>query len=225
MASAHGDLAIARVDADGDVAGEGAGGFLHEGGIAHGCGAEDHAGDAGVEPAFNARHVADAAAELNRRAHHIEDGRDGVVVDRVALERAVEIDNVQRLEAHGGKAQCLVGGIIIEGGGGGHLAAQQTDTHAVLEVDGRVEVHLLVFWIVFWRRLAGAPGGRPWTRGTYACQREWTRKSACDGGIFAYGFQRRKFASSNCPAFWLFSGWNCAPKRLSRATAATNLPP
>ena len=42
---------------------------------------------------------------------------------------------------------------------------------------------------------------------------------AFDGGR-GHGVQRRKLAISLSPAAWLFSGWNCTPARLSRATAA-----
>ena len=62
--------------------------------------AKDHAGNARIEPAFDPVHVAYAAAELNRRAHHVEDRRHRIVVHRMSLEGAVEVDDVQRLEAH-----------------------------------------------------------------------------------------------------------------------------
>ena len=35
----------------------------------------------------------------------------------------------------------------------------------------------------------------------------------------------RKFAISARPSFWLFSGWNCVPAMLSRATTAVSGPP
>ena len=47
-----------------------------------------------------------------------------------------------------------------------------------------------------------------------------------DGGEYDHaGFHSRKRASSSSPYIWLFSGWNCTPRILSRATAATSPPP
>ena len=40
-----------------------------------------------------------------------------------------------------------------------------------------------------------------------------------------HGFHMRKLAISARPSFWLFSGWNCVPTRLSRATIAVIGPP
>ena len=41
-----------------------------------------------------------------------------------------------------------------------------------------------------------------------------------DGGKQDHGFHFRKLAISASPSFWLFSGWNCVPAMLSRATIA-----
>ena len=40
-----------------------------------------------------------------------------------------------------------------------------------------------------------------------------------------HGFHLRKLAISASPSFWLFSGWNCVPAMLSRATIAVIGPP
>ena len=40
-----------------------------------------------------------------------------------------------------------------------------------------------------------------------------------------HGFHFRKLAISASPSFWLFSGWNCVPAMLSRATIAVTGPP
>ncbi len=46
-----------------------------------------------------------------------------------------------------------------------------------------------------------------------------------DRGKQDHGRHPRKFATSLSPAAWLFSGWNCVPAMLSRATIATTSPP
>jgi hypothetical protein len=46
-----------------------------------------------------------------------------------------------------------------------------------------------------------------------------------DGGEKDHGFHLRKFAISASPSRWLFSGWNCVPTAVSRATIAVTGPP
>ena len=46
-----------------------------------------------------------------------------------------------------------------------------------------------------------------------------------DRGKKDHGFQRRKFARSARPSFWLFSGWNWVPAMLARAIIAVSGPP
>ena len=46
-----------------------------------------------------------------------------------------------------------------------------------------------------------------------------------DRGIEDHGRQPRKLAMRRRPAPWLFSGWNCTPATLPRATAAATAPP
>ncbi len=40
-----------------------------------------------------------------------------------------------------------------------------------------------------------------------------------------HGFHLKKFAISASPKRWLFSGWNCVPMAVSRATMAVTGPP
>ena len=46
-----------------------------------------------------------------------------------------------------------------------------------------------------------------------------------DGGKQDHGVHCKKFAISARPRRWLFSGWNCVPTMLSRATIAVTAPP
>jgi len=97
--------------------------------------------EAEVEPALDGRHVADAAAQLRRDVHRLEDRLDGRRVHRSALEGAVEIDQVQPLEAGFGKADRLGRRVVVEHRGAVHLAAQQAHGLAVLQVDGGKQDH------------------------------------------------------------------------------------
>ena len=46
-----------------------------------------------------------------------------------------------------------------------------------------------------------------------------------DGGIEDHGAHFRKLEIRVRPSVWLFSGWNCVPATLPRATAAVTGPP
>src|SRR5579883_2375379 len=91
----HRDLAIARIKTDGDAARIGAGRLHYQGRIAHRRGPDDHAANALGEPGIDGGAVANAAAELDRNLHRIENVLDRRRVDRPTGKRAVEIDNVQ----------------------------------------------------------------------------------------------------------------------------------
>ena len=59
---------------------------------------------------------ADAAAELHREFHGLEDGFDRRAVDALAGKGAVEIDDVQILKALVLEGLRLRGGIVVEDG-------------------------------------------------------------------------------------------------------------
>ena len=175
-----GDAAVARVDADRDAAGIAPRRLLHESGILDRGGADDDARDALFEPAVHRLHVAHAAAELHFHRHAGENAFDRRGVHRLAGEGAVEIDDVQPVEALGREGARLRGRVGVEHGRLRHVAAHQAHALAALEVDGREENH---------------------------------------------GRHLRKLAIRARPSFWLFSGWNCVPTILSRATIAVIGPP
>ena len=87
---------------------------------------------------------------------------------------------MQPLEALRFERCRLRGGIVAEDGRLVHVALDQADAAAVLEVDGGKQDH---------------------------------------------GRHLRKLAMSARPSFWLFSGWNCVPAMLPRATMAVIGPP
>ncbi len=59
-----------------------------------------------------------------------------LAIDRLARERAVEVDDVQMLRARLGEQHRLMGGIVAIDGGAVHIALGQTDDLAALQVDG-----------------------------------------------------------------------------------------
>ncbi len=134
-------LAALGVDADGDAARILDAGAAHQVGVAHGDGAEDDAGDAAVEPLLDGAHVADAAAELHGNGDGLEDRVDRVAVDRRAGEGAVEIDEVQVGETLVLEGARLRRRVVVEDGGGFHVAQLQAHALAVLQVDGGKEDH------------------------------------------------------------------------------------
>ena len=135
------DLAVARIEADRDAPGKVARGLLDERRIAHRGGADDDACDALLEPAFDGRHIADAAAELHRNAHRFEDAIDSRGVHRFAGKRAVEIDNVQILKALLLEGARLHSRIAMEDGRARHVALLKAHGEAFLEIDRGKENH------------------------------------------------------------------------------------
>ena len=95
--------------------------------IGQGGGAQDDAGDAGGQPGFHRRHVADAAAQLDGKIDRGADGFDGIAVGAVAGKGAVQVHAMQPLESLGRKAFGLGGGIGVEDGGVCHHAFFQAD--------------------------------------------------------------------------------------------------
>ena len=148
--------------------------------IAHRGGADDDAGDTLGEPACDGRAVANAAAELQRNFDRRENALHRRRIHRPAGKGAVEIDDVEIVEALGGKPARLLGRIAMKHGRARHVALLEADREAVLEIDGGKKDH---------------------------------------------GFQFKKFAIKARPSRWLFSGWNCVPTMLSRATMAVTGPP
>ena len=133
------DLAVAGVEPDGNAAGKGLGRLLHQLRIAHRRGADDDAVDALAEPGFHRRHVAHAAAELDRQADGFEDALDRGGVHRLAGEGAVEIDDVQIFEALHLEGARLRRRIAVEDGRARHVALLEPHGEAFLEVDGGKE--------------------------------------------------------------------------------------
>ncbi len=111
------DAALAGVDTDGDMSGEGLGGLAHEVGVFDGDGAEDDAGKALFQPHGDGGHVTDAAAKLGGDLDCFQDGFDGGGVDRLAGESAVQVDEVEPLTSGSLELQGLGGGVVAEDGG------------------------------------------------------------------------------------------------------------
>ncbi|WP_264861641.1 hypothetical protein, partial [Klebsiella pneumoniae] len=81
-------------------------------------------------------------AKLYRILRCLEDSADSGAVDALALESAVQVDDVQPLEALVFESAGLVGGVFIVDGSGVHIAELQANALAVLEVDSWEKDHL-----------------------------------------------------------------------------------
>jgi len=123
------DLAVARVEADRDAAGEFFRRAFHKLGIAHRSGADDHPRNTFRQPGFNRFQIADAAAELYRHADRLEHRLDSLRVHRLAGKGAVEIDHMQILEPLRGEGLCLRRRVEVEHGRARHVAL--FEPHAV----------------------------------------------------------------------------------------------
>ena len=95
--------------------------------------------------------------------------------------------------------------IAVEHGGARHVALLQAHAQAVLQIDGGKQDHVTLTRSAI-GRLAIAVGQ----------QAHRPRFTASNSG---------NWRSSASPSFWLFSGWNCVPTMLSRATMAVTGPP
>ena len=127
-------------DADDDAAGPALRRRLHQRRIAHRHGAEDDTGDAGIEPAFDGRLVADAAAKLDRQRYCLTDRLHRFRIGRLAGEGAVEIDQMQVAEAGLLPLRCLRRRIAVEDGDAIHVALLQAHAFAVFKVNGGIEI-------------------------------------------------------------------------------------
>ena len=114
-----GDLAVLGIQADDDVAAEGAAGVFQEARVLDRGGADDHVAQAVVEIALDGVEVADAAAELHRDlvADLAQDGLDRGLVTRLAGKGAVQVDQMQPARAGFEPAPRHRGGVFAENGG------------------------------------------------------------------------------------------------------------
>jgi hypothetical protein len=107
--------------------------------VAQGNGAEDDAGNAGLQPGIDLRPRADAAAELHRRIGGFQDRLHRRAVHGLALEGAVQVHHVKMGEA------CVAEGFGLRRRAVGedsrlvHLAPEEAHALAVFQVDGGVE--------------------------------------------------------------------------------------
>ncbi len=109
--------------------------------IAHRDRAEDHPGEALFQPGLDMAQRADAAAELHGEIHALEDRLHRRAIDALAGKGAVEVDDVQVVEALAFEAPGLGRRVIVEDGRLLHVAELQTHALPVLEVDGGEEDH------------------------------------------------------------------------------------
>ena len=151
-----------------------------------------------LEPGLDRGDVADAAAELERNGRRFEDALDRGDIDRPAGKGAVEIDDMEILEALRLERLRLRRRIAVKDGRARHVALLEPHADAVLEIDGGKEDHDSVLLCA--TRPAVSPRAH-------------------------HGFHFRKLPISLRPSRWLFSGWNWVPTMVSRPTTAVTGPP
>ncbi len=95
--------------------------------------------DAGLQPQGDAGHVANAAAQLDRDGHVIQDRLHGAGIHRPAGEGAVQVHHMQPGKSGGLPGLRLGAGIVGVDRRLRHIAAAQADTFAVLQVDRRID--------------------------------------------------------------------------------------
>src|ERR1017187_3982466 len=142
------DLAVLGIQADDDMAGEGAAGVLQETGILHRCRADDDVADAVVEIALDGVQIADAAAQLYRdpAADCADDILDHALVARLARNRAIQINQVQPARAlvqpMPGHRRRIVGehGLLV------HIALFEAYGAPLLDIDRGDDKHVS-FWL------------------------------------------------------------------------------
>ena len=135
-------MPVARVDADRDLARPLLAGGLHQARLLDRDGAQDHA-------LRRRRSIHCAMLSMVRMPPPSWAGTltafrmlcDRGAVDRMALDRAVEVDQVQPFAAGIGEGLGLGRRAVVEHRGACHVAAQQAHALAVLEVDGGEQKH------------------------------------------------------------------------------------
>ena len=137
------DLAVLGVEADDDVAAERAARVAHEARVLDRGGADDDVAEAVVEVALDRVEVADAAAELDRDlvADLGQDRLHRRLVDRLAGEGAVQVDQVQAARAGVDPAPRHRRGVVAEDRRLVHVALAKAHAVPVLQVDRRDQQH------------------------------------------------------------------------------------
>ena len=138
-----GHLAVLGVEADDDVAAEGRAGVAQEARLLDRGGADDDVAQAVVEVALDGVQIAQAAAELHRDAiaDRPDDGLHRRLVDRLAGEGAVQVDQVQAPGAGREPALGHCRRVFAEGGGDLHVTLLEAHAVTVLEVDRGYQQH------------------------------------------------------------------------------------
>ncbi len=138
-----GDLAIARIQANNNVAWEGAAGVAQKTGVLDGGRTNNDVGQAQVEIGFDGVQVANAPANLNGDfvVDDVQDVFDGGQVFRAAGNGAVQVNQVQAsralVEPVGGHGR----GVFRENGGVVQVALAQAYAVSVFEVDSGNQKH------------------------------------------------------------------------------------
>ena len=134
-------LAVARIEANRNAARIVARCLFDERWIADRGGADDDARNALLQPAFDGRRIAHAAAELHRNAHRFEDTINSRGVHWFAGKCAVEVDNMKILKALLFEGARLRSRVSMKNGRARHVALLQAHSKTFLEIDRGKQNH------------------------------------------------------------------------------------
>ena len=134
-----GHFAVARVQADDDVAAKCGAGVLQKAGVLHRCGADDDVAKSGVQVALYGVQIADTAAQLHIHlaAHFFQNLADGGLIFGVPCKRTVQVHQVQPPCAFVHPAAGHHGGLFAKSGGLVHVALLEANAVAVFEINRR----------------------------------------------------------------------------------------
>ena len=113
----------------------------HKPGVPRRHGAEHHPPHARLDPALHRHPIADAPAELHRNPDGSKNRPDRLRIARATGQGSVQIDHMQPGAAGRLEMACLGRRILAIDGDPCHIAAQQADASAILDIDRRVENH------------------------------------------------------------------------------------
>ena len=137
----NGHEARARINADRNAARKRAAPFVNKLRVAQSRRAQYDAVNALLQPGFNGRQIANAAAQLREGGAGLDRRLDRRHIDRRTGKRPVQVDNMQMPEALRGKGACLVGRVIVENRRARHIALLKAHAPAFFQINGGENNH------------------------------------------------------------------------------------
>src|SRR5690606_36139310 len=131
------DLTIFRIQAHDNMAGELAAGFCHKLRLLDRLSANNHVADPGIQIGLNRFEITNAATDLNWQFRKTTgNGPHNFAIDGLARESAIEIHQMQPPCAFVDPTLCHLDRVGGKRGGVIHTSLTQTDTKAILQING-----------------------------------------------------------------------------------------